>query len=96
MAEHQIVDLGVAGSNPASHPNPSIRRVYTERVDDRPIVWDAANRRHLGSDHPERNISLAEIEEALHDADRIETELDARQAYQVIARTSAGRWLVVI
>jgi hypothetical protein len=31
----------------------SIRFVYTERVDDRPIVWDAANRRHLGSDHPE-------------------------------------------
>ena len=73
MVEHQIVDLAVAGSNPASHPNLSIRFVYTEWVDDRPIVWDAANRKHLGSDHPERNISIAEIEEALHDAGRIET-----------------------
>jgi len=42
-------------------------------VDDRPIVWDEANRRHLGSDHPERHISIEEIEEALRDADRIES-----------------------
>jgi hypothetical protein len=52
---------------------------------------DAANRRHLGSDHPERHVSRAEIEEALHDTDRIDTDLPARQAYQVIGRTSAGR-----
>ncbi len=90
------MDLGVAGSSPASLPNLSIRFVYTEWVDDRPIVWDAANRKHLGSDHPERNISIAEIEEALHDAGRIETELPDRQAIQVIGRTVAGRWLVVI
>ena len=75
MAEHQIVDLAVEGSNPSSHPNLSIRFVYTERVDDRPIVWDAANRRHLGSDHPERRISIDEIEEVLRDVDRIEVEL---------------------
>jgi hypothetical protein len=65
-------------------------------VDDRPIVWDAANRKHLGSGHPERNISIGEIEEALHDISRIETELPDRQANQVIGRTAAGRWLVVI
>jgi len=65
-------------------------------VDDRPIVWDAANRRHLGSDHPERHISLAEIEEALQDTSRIETERADRHANQVIGRTAAGRWLVVI
>jgi hypothetical protein len=65
-------------------------------VDDRPIVWDAANRKHLGSDHPERHISLADIEEALQDGSRVETELPDRQAHQVIGRTSAGRWLVVI
>src|ERR1700687_2813804 len=96
MVEHQIVDLAVAGSNPASHPNLSIRFVYTERVDDRPIVWDAANRRHLGSEHPERRISTAEIEELLRDVNRIEIELADRQANQVIGRTSAGRGLVVI
>jgi len=53
-------------------------------VDDRPIVWDAANRKHLGSGHPERNISIGEIEEALHDISRIETELRDRQANQMI------------
>jgi hypothetical protein len=65
-------------------------------VDDRPIVWDAANRKHLGSDHPERNISIVEIEEALYDVSRIETELPDREANQVIGRTAAGGWLVVI
>jgi len=65
-------------------------------VDDRPIVWDDANRKHLGSDHPERSISLAEIEEALHDVGRVETELLDREASQVVGRTAAGRWLVVI
>jgi hypothetical protein len=65
-------------------------------VDDRPIVWDAANRRHLGSDHPERRISIEEIEEVLRDVDRIETEVADREASQVIGRTAAGRWLVVI
>jgi len=74
----------------------STQFVYTEWVDDRPIVWDAANRRHLGSDHPEREISLAEIEEALHDPDRIESDVASREAYLVIGRTSAARWLVVI
>src|SRR5258708_33082171 len=95
MAEHQIVDLAVEGSNPSSHPL-STQFVYTEWVDDRRIVWDAANRRHLGSDHPERHISIAEIEESLRDGDRIETEVAYRQAHQVIGRTSAGRWLVGI
>jgi len=74
----------------------STRFVYTEWVDDRPIVWDAANRKHLGFDHPERNISIAEIEETLYDVNRIETELPDRAANQVVGRTTAGRWLVVI
>ncbi len=51
-----------------------------------PIVWDDANRKHLGSDHPERSISLAEIEEALHDVGRVETELLDREASQVVGR----------
>src|SRR5258708_13290516 len=89
MAEHQIVDLAVEGSNPSSHPL-STQFVYTEWVDDRRIVWDAANRRHLGSDHPERHISIAEIEESLRDGDRIETEVAYRQAHHVIGRTSAA------
>jgi hypothetical protein len=61
------------------------------------VVWDAANRRHLGQDHPERRISVDEIDEVLSsNPERIETYLALRRAYQVIGRTSAGRWLVVI
>jgi hypothetical protein len=65
-------------------------------VDERPVVWDAANRRHLGQDHPERRISVDEIDKVLSNPERIETYLALRRAYQVIGRTSAGRWLVVI
>ncbi len=74
----------------------STQIVYANRVDDRPVVWDEANRRHLGEDHPERQISLDEIDQVLTDAGRIEIYLARRRAYQVIGRTSAGRWLVVI
>jgi hypothetical protein len=41
-------------------------------------------------------ISDAGIEEALRDADRIETKLTDREAHEVIGRVSAGRWLVVV
>jgi endonuclease YncB( thermonuclease family) len=65
-------------------------------MDDRPIVWDAANRRHLGTDHPERRISIEEIEQVLRDSARIDTEVAGREAKQAIGQTLAGRWLVVI
>jgi|SRR5438270_6227986 len=45
---------------------------------------------------PNGTFRLWKIEEALHDLSRIETEVPARQAHQVIGRTAAGRWLVVI
>jgi hypothetical protein len=79
-----------------SGPNSSTQNVYTKRVDDRPIVWDDANRKHLGEDHPERQVTLEEIDQVLGDARRIESVLPGREAYQVVGRTSAGRWLVVI
>ena len=79
-----------------SHPNLSILFVYTEWMDDRPIVWDGANRRHLGTDHPERRISIEEIEQVLRDSARIDTEVAGREAKQAIGQTLAGRWLVVI
>ncbi len=65
-------------------------------MDDRPVVWDAANRKHLAEDHPDRRISLEEIAEVLADSERVEVYLGKRDAYQVIGRTAAGRWLVVI
>lgn len=64
-------------------------------MDERRIVWDAANRKHLLEDHPERHISLEEIEQMLTDSARIETYLADRAAYQTIGQTAAGRWLVV-
>jgi len=65
-------------------------------MDDRPVVWDRANRKHIGSDHPERGISLKEVDEILSDPNRIEVYLVDRLAYQVVGRTVARRWLVVI
>ncbi len=65
-------------------------------MDDRPVVWDEANRKHLTDDHPERKISLREIEEVLSGQDRVEVYLAARSAYQVVGRTRLKRWLVII
>jgi uncharacterized DUF497 family protein len=65
-------------------------------VDARQVVWDAANRKHLAEDHPERGISLDEIAEVLDDGRRVEVYLENRDAFQVIGRTATGRWLVVI
>jgi len=56
----------------------------------------SANRKHIGADHPERGISPKEVEEILTDPDRVEVYLTDRQAYQVVGRTAAARWLVVI
>ena len=65
-------------------------------MDDRPVVWDSANRKHIGADHPERGITPKEVEDILSDPTRIEVFVVDRQAYQVVGRTTAGRWLVVI
>lgn len=70
--------------------------VYTVWVDDRPIVWDTANRRHIGERHPERGISPREVEEVLTDPDRGEVYRTDRRAYQVVGKTTTARWLVVI
>jgi hypothetical protein len=65
-------------------------------MDDRPVVWDRANRKHIGADHPERSISPKEVEEILSDPNRVEVYLIDRQAFQVVGRTAGTRWLVVI
>ncbi|MHB8590002.1 MAG: BrnT family toxin [Candidatus Dormibacteraceae bacterium] len=65
-------------------------------MDDRQVVWDAANRKHLIEDHPDRRISVDEIEQVLADRRQIEVYLEKRDAYEVIGRTGTGRWLVVI
>jgi len=64
-------------------------------MDESRIIWDAANRKHLGEGHPERQISIAEIEEVLADTEQITAYLEARQAYETLGRTRAGRRLLV-
>ena len=44
--------------------------VYTGCMDAAPVIWDEHNRRHIAEDHPERAISVAEVEEAMEDAGR--------------------------
>ena len=65
-------------------------------MDDRSVVWEAANRKHIEVDHPERGISSYDVDEVLSDPNRVEVYLADRDAYQVVGRTAAGRWLVVI
>jgi hypothetical protein len=67
-------------------------------MDSRPVVWEASNLRHLIDDHPERNLSRKEIDEALNDANRIEsTEVRSGVTYRtVVGSTQNGRLLVVV
>jgi len=67
-------------------------------MDDRPVVWDATNVRHLERDHPERGIVRAEVTEALNDSERVETTEVRRDVeyHTLIGRTQKGRLLVVV
>ena len=64
-------------------------------MDNRPPVWDAANRRHLLEEHPERHLSRDEIDEVLTNDKRLEVPQPERDAWLAIGQTLTGRWLVV-
>lgn len=67
-------------------------------MDDRPVVWEASNTRHVERDHPERRIVRTEVEEALNDPKRIEAA-ESRQGvtyHTVVGCTARGRVLVVV
>jgi len=67
-------------------------------MDSRPVVWEASNVRHIQRDHPERQITSAEVEEALNDPERLEAE-EPREGMEyktVVGATSNGRVLVVV
>lgn len=65
-------------------------------MDDRPVIWDRANRKHLEDDHPERGITVAEVEEAMIDVKREEAPDPKRDGYWLVrGRTAAGRRLLV-
>ncbi len=74
----------------------AILMVYTECVEGGTVAWDAANREPLGRGHPERNITLSEIEEATNDPDRDDEPAPKREPVRVLrGRTHAGRLLYV-
>ena len=74
-----------------------IRIYWVSAMDSRPVVWEASNLRHLLENHPERNLSRDESEEALSDRDRIESsEIRSAVSYHtVVGATRNGRLLVV-
>src|SRR3979490_1323910 len=96
MVEHQIVDLAVAGSNPASHPfcppKSYILNGWTigRSSGTMPIVSTSAPILPHGAFRSQR------LTRRFTTLGRVETELPDREANQVIGRTAAGRWLVVI
>src|SRR6266542_2848319 len=65
-------------------------------MDARPVVWEASNLRHQVDDHPERNLTRDDIEEAMNDANRIESaEIRAGVQYHaVVGATLKGRLVV--
>lgn len=67
-------------------------------MDNRQVVWDATNVRHLERNHPERGIVRTEVTEALNDPQRIESsEVRRTVTYHiVIGSTARGRLLVVV
>lgn len=66
-------------------------------MDSGPVAWDEHNRRHITEDHPERVISVAEVEEAMRDPRRIEATVQRPDGTYgtVLGRTAAGRVLFV-
>ena len=65
-------------------------------MDKRPVIWDQANRKHIEENHPERAITIAEVEETMTDPGRAEAPDPKRVGYQLVqGRTSAGRRLLV-
>jgi hypothetical protein len=65
-------------------------------VESRPVVWDRFNRKHLTLDHPERAITVSDVEEVLADPERDDRYDPERDNHPVLGRTGAGRWLIVV
>lgn len=65
-------------------------------MDDRRVVWDRNNRRHIEQDHPERAISRLEVDQVLADPDRREAPTDRPNHFLVVGATAQGRVLIVV
>lgn len=65
-------------------------------MDDRGVIWDRHNQKHIEEDHPERAISWAEVDEVLTDPERLEDPTDRPGHYLVVGVTARGRVLVAL
>lgn len=65
-------------------------------MDDRRVLWDRHNKKHIEEDHPERTISRAEVDEALTDPDRLEEPTDRPGHHLVVGSTGRGRVLIAV
>ena len=67
-------------------------------MDNRPVVWNATNIRHLERAHPERGITRTEVEQVLNDPQRIDAAEVRRNViyHTVIGSSAKGRLLVVV
>ncbi|HKV87001.1 MAG TPA: hypothetical protein VJT78_03290 [Candidatus Dormibacteraeota bacterium] len=66
-------------------------------MDDRPVIWDRANRKHVEEDHPERHITMGEVEAVMNDPSREEAFHPKRRTNQIVrGQTPAGRRLYVV
>ncbi|MGH7920200.1 MAG: hypothetical protein ACREQM_09690 [Candidatus Dormibacteraceae bacterium] len=64
-------------------------------MEDRPVAWDATNRRHLFEEHAKRGLSEHEIDEAMADPQRRERWNERHETYEALGQRRAGRWLFI-
>jgi hypothetical protein len=67
-------------------------------LDERPVIWDASNIKHIERDHAERGITRREVNEALSDSERVELigERKGIEVHTSIGATATGRLLFVV
>jgi hypothetical protein len=68
---------------------------YTSGMDEGQVVWDAANRKHLTQDHPERGITVAQVNQAMTDESRVEGLHPKKGTHEITGVTATGRGLYV-
>jgi uncharacterized DUF497 family protein len=59
------------------------------------VVWDDENRDHIVLDHPERKLSVTQINEVLTDPRRVEAGDPQHGTTVTVGSTLRGRFLVV-
>jgi hypothetical protein len=61
----------------------------------RRVLWDAGNRRQVIDEHPERQLTTADVESILARPAEPPVYLEHRDVWESIGLTGDGRWVVV-